>query len=213
MPQEGEARPVRHGLLDPYHQRVSPLHRASPTAKLVVAIVVVAGIVALPRSAWLAYGAAGLALLVLALVSRAPLGRLARRILVLEPFVVGVALLSLLQPGGLSIFLAAVTKSTLCISTMTLLVATTRFSDLLLSLVRLRVPRLLVTTLALMYRYLFVLLDEMATLERARRSRSFSHGRRAVWRSRAAVAGQLFVLTSERAERIYAAMCARGWRQ
>ena len=112
---------------------------------------------ALPRTAWIAYAAAALVLLVLTLISRVALRRLAKRVLVLEPLVLGVALLSLLQPDGLGIFLATVVKSTLCISAMALLVTTTRFSDVLLSLVRLRVPRLLVTTLALMYRYLFLL--------------------------------------------------------
>jgi cobalt/nickel transport system permease protein len=152
------------------------------------------------------------ALVALALVSRLALRHLIGRLLVVEPFVFGVALLSLLQPNGARIFLATVAKSTLCIFVMVLLVVTTRFSDILLSLVRLRVPRLLVTTLALMYRYLFLLVDEAATIQRARRSRTFSGSRWAAWRSLAAVIGQLFILTSERAERIYAAMCARGWK-
>jgi cobalt/nickel transport system permease protein len=176
------------------------------------AVVTVIGIVLLPKAAWAAYAAAGLALLALALISRLALRHLIGRLLVVEPFVVGVALLSLLQPNGVRIFFATVTKSTLCVFVMVLLVVTTRFSDILLSLVRLRVPRLLVTTLALMYRYLFLLTDEMATLQRARRSRTFSASRWPAWRSMAAVIGQLFILTAERAERIYAAMCARGWR-
>jgi energy-coupling factor transporter transmembrane protein EcfT len=47
---------------------------------------------------------------------------------------------------------------------------------------------------------------------RARRSRTFSRDRASVWRSSASVIAQLFVRSSERAERIYAAMCARGWK-
>jgi cobalt ECF transporter T component CbiQ len=199
-------------LLSPYRHQTGLLNRAPATAKLVCAVALVIGIVLIPRAAWVTYGVVGLALLVLALASRLSLSHLVRRLLVVEPFVVGVALLSLLQPGGTRIFLATVVKSTLCVFTMVLVVVSTRFSDILLALVRLRVPRLLVTTLALMYRYLFLLVDEAGTIQRARRSRTFSKSHGAAWRTRAAVIGQLFILTSERAERIYAAMCARGWK-
>ncbi len=73
-------------------------------------------------------------------------------------------------------------------------------------------PRLLVTVLALLYRYLFVILEESGRLARARRCRTFSRGRGAAWGSSAEIIARLFVRTSERAERVYAAMCARGWR-
>ena len=51
----------------------------------------------------------------------------------------------------------------------------------------------------------------MTRMLRARRSRTFAEVARARERVRA-VAGQLFVRASERAERVYLAMCARGWR-
>jgi cobalt/nickel transport system permease protein len=77
---------------------------------------------------------------------------------------------------------------------------------------RLGVPRLLVTILALLYRYLFVLIDEAERLNRARASRTFSSNRRKKWHMLASLIGQLFVRSTERAERIYAAMTARGWK-
>ena len=95
---------------------------------------------------------------------------------------------------------------------MVVLANTTPFADLLQVLRRAHVPALLVTTLALMYRYLFVLVDEARRMKRARMSRTFTAQRSVQWRTLATVVGQLFVRTTERAERIYAAMCARGWR-
>jgi cobalt/nickel transport system permease protein len=95
---------------------------------------------------------------------------------------------------------------------MLLLANTTPFSDLLRVLKRLHVPALLVTTLALMYRYLFVLIDEAQRMKRARTSRTFSSKRSWTWHMSATVISQLFIRASERAERIYDAMCARGWR-
>ena len=73
-------------------------------------------------------------------------------------------------------------------------------------------PALLLTTIALMYRYLFVLIEEAERMQRARTSRTLRARRAHAWRSTAALAGQLFLRSTERAERIYAAMCARGWR-
>jgi cobalt/nickel transport system permease protein len=95
---------------------------------------------------------------------------------------------------------------------MILLSNTTPFSEVLRVLRHVRVPALLITTLALMYRYLFVLVDEGERMKRAHACRSFVRQRRFRWRTMATVAGQLFIRSTERAERIYAAMCARGWR-
>jgi cobalt/nickel transport system permease protein len=202
---------VHHDLLSPYHHRPSAIHRLPAGVKLGGAILCVFAVVLMPRTAWLAYALVSAALLGVAILSGVPLRRLGKRLLVVEPFAVCVALLSLFQRNGLEIFLAMLTKSTICIICMVLLAATTRFSDVVRVLWRLRVPSLLVTTLALMYRYLFVLFDEMGRMLRARRSRTFSPGRSFAWRSSATVAAHLFVRASERAERIYAAMCARGW--
>jgi len=199
-------------LLSPYHHGESRVHRLPAWVKAALAAALVMTVVILPRDAWTGYAACAAFLALVAALARLPARALARRILLLEPFVLGVAALSLAQQGGAMVFLAMLTKSTLCLVTMVLLSSTTRFSDLLGVLWRLRVPALLVTSLALMYRYLSLLVDEAARMSRARRSRSFAAGRGLAWRGSASVAAQLFVRSSERAERVYAAMCARGWR-
>ena len=205
-------RPVHELLLNVYRHRASPIHHLPALSKLLGAAAGVSLAVLLPRTAWEAGAGMGAALLVIAFLSRVPLGFLGRRLLLVEPFAVGVALLALLQPDGWRVFLALLVKSTLCLSCVVLLNATTRFTDLLLAFRRLRVPSLLVMTLALMHRYLFVLAEERSRLLRARRSRTLVAGRRSVWRLTASVASQLFLRSSERAERVYSAMCARGWR-
>jgi cobalt/nickel transport system permease protein len=192
--------------------RESPVHHMPAVAKLVAALVVVMGTALMPRTqAWSLAAVAGVLVLVI-MLSRLPLIRIMARVLIVEPFVAGVALLSLLQPHGLGIFLGLITKSTLCIMAMMILTGTTPFSDLLDALRRLRVPGILVTTLALMYRYLFLLLDELERMRKARTSRTFSKRRFQLWHALSTTAAQLFIRTSLRAEHVYAAMCARGWR-
>jgi cobalt/nickel transport system permease protein len=55
-------------------------------------------------------------------------------------------------------------------------------------------------------------MDEAERMQRARASRTFTKRRFALWKVLGTVMGQLFVRSTERAERIYAAMCARGWK-
>ena len=134
------------------------------------------------------------------------------RLILLEPFALGIALMALFQENGGTVFLSILVRSTLCLFTARLLSNTTPFASLLRTMKRLGVPRLLVTIFALLYRYLFVLIDEAERLNRARASRTFTMSRRRKWHMLASLIGQLFVRSTERAERIYAAMTARGWK-
>jgi cobalt/nickel transport system permease protein len=199
-------------LLDPHRPIDSAVHRAPAAAKLAGALAVILGTLLAPPGTWWPFAVLGAALALVALLSRLPALLLLQRLLLLEPLVLGVALLAWLQPHGGVVFLTLVARSTLCLLAVLLLSLTTPFHDLLRVLRRLHVPALLVTTLALMHRYLAVLLDESQRMRRARASRTFVTSRRRTWHALASVAGQLFVRSSERAERIYAAMCARGWR-
>ncbi|MFH0907629.1 MAG: cobalt ECF transporter T component CbiQ [bacterium] len=203
---------MSHGLFSPYQHRASTVHRLPAAAKLGAALAVVLTTVALPRSAWTAFAALASMPLAAAVLSRVSLPLLFKRLLLIEPFVLGIALLSLFQRDGLQVFLAMIAKSTICVFCMIVLSMTTRFSDILAVLTRCRVPALLVTTLALMHRYMIVLADEMKRMIRARACRTFRPGRARAWWSSATVLAHLFVRTSERAERVYDAMCARGWK-
>ena len=202
-----------HEFLD-HHRRVeSPVHRLPAALKLASALIVVGTVIAVPLpQAWPLLGLTAAFLVFVGMASRLPWPFLARRLLLLEPFVLAVAVLSLFRPHGLASFLAMLVRSTICLMTMVLLSGTTPFVELLRALRRFCIPELLVSVVALMYRYLFVLLDESARVRRARSSRTFSSDRVRTWKSSAAIVGQLFVRSSARAERVYAAMCARGWR-
>lgn len=202
---------MRHDFLDRYSRLNTPIHRASAGLKVATALIVVGLLVAAPPAPNF-FLAVAFVLLVVALAARIPLRYLGQRLLWLEPFVIGVALLALWQPDGPKVFATIVIKSTLCLLTMVLLTSTTPFAELLRVARRVRVPALFVTTLALLYRYLFVLVDEAGRMQRARWARTFDRRRAAVWRNLGTVIGQLFVRSTERAERIYAAMLARGWK-
>ena len=202
---------MRHDLIDRYSRIDSPIHRLPAGFKLATALATVIVTVVLPAGRWDAYLAVALLLGAIAAASRIPPRFILRRLVTLEPVALGIAGLAFFQPHGGRIFVTMLAKTTLCLGTMILLSNTTPFAALLGVLKRARLPAILVSTLALMYRYLFVLADEAQRMRRARASRTFRPGRWWTWRALATVIGQLFVRSTERAERIYAAMTARGW--
>jgi len=203
---------MRHDFLDRYSRLDSPIHRLPTIVKLLGALGVVTASVSVSFThPWFFVMVAGL-LLILSAFTTIPWRFIFGRLVLLEPFALGIALMALLQENGGMLFLAILVKSTLCLLTVILLSNTTPFASLLQTMKRLGVPRLLVTILALMYRYLFVLIDEAERLNRARASRTFSASRTKKWHMLASLIGQLFVRSTERAERIYAAMTARGWK-
>ena len=199
-------------LLHDHSRRDSAVHRLPASVKLGAALAVVLATVLLPRTQFAPLWVIAAVLMVIVIASRLPVLSLLKRMLLLEPLVLGVAVLMLFQPGGGRVFAIVLLKTNLCLLATVLLSKTTPFTELLLVLKRLRVPWIFVTTLTLMHRYLFVLMDETERMRRARASRTFVRGRRFHWHLLASVLGQLFVRASERAERIYDAMCARGWK-
>jgi cobalt/nickel transport system permease protein len=188
------------------------MHRLPATWKTGIAFVIICVTVTGPANwtAW--YAAVSLLLLCGIALSGLPLGFLLKRLVVLSPFVLGVAVVNAFESVDRTRWLNVTVKSGLCLLTVVLISNTTPFNQLLRIMRHMRVPALLITTIALMHRYLFVLNDEAERMRRARLSRTFIGRRRFSWRTLASVVSQLFARASERAERIYDAMCARGWK-
>jgi cobalt ABC transporter, permease protein CbiQ len=203
---------MHHDFLDRYSRAVSPIHRISAAQKMLDAVCIIAAIITVPiHFAWFFIFLVAV-LMTIAVMSNIPKLFLLKRLLFLEPFVAGVAILALFHENGGIVFATIVIRSTLSLVTILLLTNTTPFAEMLQVLKKYHVSPTFITILALLYRYLFVLVDEMERMQRARLSRSFGKNNLRVWKMLSIVIGQLFIRSSERAERIYAAMCARGWK-
>jgi cobalt/nickel transport system permease protein len=107
---------------------------------------------------------------------------------------------------------AIVFRSLLAFLALIWLVNVMPFDQLLFTLRRLWVPEILIAMLAFMYRYVFVLWDELDRMRVARRARTFGDGALWLrWKASAQLIGMLLIRAMERAERVHGAMCARGW--
>ncbi len=224
-------------VFDRYRFGTSLIHRLDPRVKVVVTLLFIVSNVLLPDGAWPGFV---LALVWVLLVTRAaglPWDFALRRSFVALPFAL-VAVTTLFSlPGdpvvafrlgswslqindaGLLRFISILIRTLLSVMMAILLAATTPFPDMLHALRHLRLPSLLVAVIGFMYRYLFVLTDEVIRLLRARAARSgqlpgHKAGGTVLWRARVTgyMAGQLFVRSFERSERVYQAMLARGYR-
>ena len=221
---------------DRYHDHDSFIHRLDPRVKAVVTVVFIVSNALLPDGAWFAFGFAWLFLLLCNLLSKLGYTYTLKRSIIALPFAL-IAITALFSiPGkplssffflgmnltitdaGLLRFVSILIRSWLSVQMAILLAAVTRFPDLIHALEHLRVPAILTTIIAFLYRYLFVMTDEVLRLLRARESRSAAapgsrSGGGVMWRAKIAgnMAGQLFLRSYERSDRIYNAMLARGY--
>jgi cobalt/nickel transport system permease protein len=221
---------------DRYHAAESPLHRLDPRVKVLLTVAFIISNALLPDGAWLAFALAWLFVLAGNDMARLGLGYTFKRSFIAIPFALA-AISAVFSPlgsplfsfqflwmdltatdFGLMRFLSILVRSWLSVQIAILLVATTQFPDLVHAFEHLRVPRILTTIVAFLYRYLFVLTDEVFRLLRARQARSAGlpgkqQGRTIFWRAQVtgAMAGQLFLRSYERSDRIYNAMLARGY--
>jgi cobalt/nickel transport system permease protein len=187
------------------------MSRSSAVAlKLGSSLALILGVGALParRAGW---GLLAIPLLlIVALACRVEFRPLLRRTLKALPFLLGLSSLSLFQARGGPQFLSIFSKSLVSVGALQLLIATTPMPELIRALRRAHVPEVFCSTLALLSRYLFLIADESKRMRRARAGRTLRESRWALWRALGSSVGLLFVRSVRRAERVQAAMRARG---
>jgi len=101
-------------------------------------------------------------------------------------------------------------KMYLCVMAALLLVATTPFTELTAQLRRMHIPAVFVMVFEMTYRYIAVLLEEVHSMATAYRLRSGCK-KALEMRHMGPFIGQLMLRGFDRAERIHAAMCCRGY--
>ncbi len=221
---------------DHFHHKHSLIQDLDPRIKVLVTVAFILSNALLPDGSWPAFALAWLVLLVVNDQSDLGLGYTFKRSFVALPFAL-VAVSAIFSPLGEPLaewnlglitliptdfgvirFLSILVRSWLSVQMGILLVATTQFPDLIHAFEHLRLPRMLTTVIAFLFRYLFILTNEVFRILRARESRSAGlpgqrRGGSFIWRARTtgSMAGQLFLRSYDRSDRIYHAMISRGY--
>jgi len=225
-------------FLDPYQPRPSFVHALDPRVKFVITVAFILTCALTPTDAWPVFMLLFSLLLAAEILSELGIPYVLKRSLLAVPFVLAALPLIFTVPGdplavfpvgpwiltisaqGVERLLGITVKSWFSVQAAIIMSSTTPFPDLLLAMRAVRIPRLLVATVGLMWRYLFVLADEALRLMRARAARSgqseepgLRPGGSVAWRAKVAggMAGNLFLRGFERSDRIYTAMLARGY--
>lgn len=211
------------------------MHATDARLKFLLTVGFILALSLLPIGSYVALAIGWVAVLALAILAKIGPGRIIRGSFVALPFVfaafpllftkhgdpigsVDLGLFSLTLSGeGIRIVTTVTLKSWISVQAATLLVYTTTFHDLLEGLARLRLPKLMVAIISLMYRYLAVLTGEATRMMRARSARMATvEGARRPgirWQARVVgnMVGALFIRSYERSERVYLAMQSRGY--
>lgn len=210
-------------------------HRLPDLAKLIITFVVLAFVLSVPihgrvdaaaatvedvlasNTSWPIYGLLACVIFAGHSLAAIPLMYLVRRLALFLPMVVMLSIAvpaaeGFASPAGWAIMFSILFRSSLAFMAMLWLVNVLPFDRMLMTLRRVRVPEVLLSMLAFMHRYVFVLWDELNRMTSARKARTF--GKASLWfrwQTNARMVGTLLIRAMSRAERVHRAMCARGW--
>lgn len=197
------------GAIEAVAAKDSPVHRLDPRVKIVGLIGLVLVAVTLPTGAWPAFGALAALLVVLVALSRLNPVYVLRRMTIEVPFLLAAAVLPFTAEDGLALGATVALKVSISVLAMVILSSTTPFPSLLRGFELLKVPRLILTIVAFMWRYMHVLAAEVSRMQTARAARGYS----ANWLWQATSTGSLiatlFLRSLERGERVHLAMMGR----
>jgi cobalt/nickel transport system permease protein len=211
------------GTLDTLAYRDSWVHKLDPRIKLLTTLIFIITVASFDK-----YTVSGLLPffifpLTLILGGRLPAKFLLNKLLLVAPFAVLIGIFNplldqetMLQIGSWNIsggwvsFLSILLRFALTISSALILIATCSFPGICMALEKLGAPRIFTVQLLLLYRYLFVLIEEAIRMVRARALRSFN-GRGLGIKVFCQMISQLLLRTLDRAQRIHLAMLCRGF--
>ena len=204
----------------------SPVHRLDPRAKILGFLAVTVIAVSTPIAAWPVWAACAAVLLSVAVVARVPARVVWTRARVVLPLVVFVAaFMPFLRGGevvatlgplditreGLAVLGTVAAKAAIGTVSAVLLGATTSVPAIIRGLEAMRTPRLLTLIAALMYRYLFVIGEELRRMRAALAARAYRPRHLLQVAALGRMTTALFLRTFSRGERIHLAMLARGY--
>lgn len=209
--------------LDEMANQQTMIHRINPCMKLLTTIVFLIVVASFGK-----YEISGLFPMffypmVVMILGNLPVGPILQRILLALPFVLFIGVFNplldqvavmqvgpYLISGGWVSFISILLRFLLAVTGAVLLVATMGIDAIGMALLQLKVPQGFVIQLLFMYRYLYVLVEELIRTIRAYSLRSFQGSgiQYKVWGS---LLGQLLLRTIDRAGRIYQAMLCRGF--
>lgn len=211
------------GYLDRLSYQDTFIHRIDPRIKLITSLVFISSVVSFPKYAITGLLPFFIFPVLFLTIGDIPARFILKKMLIVSPFALFIGIFNplldgrpMFQVAGFTVaygwvsFASIMLKFSLTISMALLLIATTSFPGICFAMQKLGVPRTFVAQLLFLYRYIFVLVEEVMKIVRAREMRSF--GKRGhEMKHVIPLIGVLLIRTLDRGERIYQAMLARSF--
>jgi len=211
------------GRLDVLAQKNTRVHQLDPRVKVITTLLFIIYVVSFDK-----YEISGLLpffFFPAFLIGMAdlPFGYLLRKLAIVSPFVIFIGIFNplidrdiLFQIGTLQIsggwisLFSIILRFTLTVSAALLLIATTGFPAICMAFEKLGTPRIFAIQMLMLYRYLFILIEESIRMIRAYTLRSFAKKKmhHQVFKQ---LLGSLLLRTLDRAQRIHMAMLSRAF--
>ncbi|MEG1497718.1 MAG: cobalt ECF transporter T component CbiQ [Clostridiales bacterium] len=201
----------------------SPIHRLHPGVKIIITFTYLIAVLSFNR--YNLTGLIGLFFYPALIIPLAgiPFSAIIKRVIIALPFSLfaGISnliferttasyILGLPITYGVISFSTLMLKTLLCVSAVLILAATTGTFDLFGQLRRFKIPKVLVLTIMMTYRYIFLLLLEVANMTKAYHMRA-PNEKGIRMKDMGSFVGQLLLRCFDRSERIYVAMESRGF--
>jgi len=219
-----------HFYLDQHSGLNSLIHRLDPRTKIITIVIFIFAVITTPTLSVISFTGYAFLLMVIILISKIPPIFVFKRSLIVFPFVFMVAFfIPFFKEGevirsyslgvfdftvtydGLLIFWNVLIKSYLSVLCVIVFMASTRLPVFLKGLAALKIPQLFIMIISFMYRYIFVITDELMKMKQAKDSRTIKCSKLYNIKVLANMIVTLFIRSYERAERVYLAMCSRGF--
>lgn len=216
---------MHHSYIDQYSYQESIIHSLDGRVKVVSVVLYTIAVVTLPKDKLGELIPFFIFPILLIALGEIPWRFVLKHLLLVSPFILMVALFNPLYDqipiaigsweitrGWLTAFNLLI-KFCLTVMALVALVSTTPFSRLLGAFQSLGCPRIMILQLSFLYRYLFITIEEIHRMIRAREARSYARpfGLKRLFSSGGALVGALFFRSLQRAGQVYQAMCARGF--
>ncbi|KJJ84457.1 Cobalt ABC transporter CbiQ, permease subunit [Candidatus Omnitrophus magneticus] len=221
---------MHHSYLDKYSYIKSPIHRLDARVKTITFLIFILFIIFTAPDYYLSFLIYGLILSILITLSKIPLRFVVTKTLVLVPFVLMIAVFipffkqgeilaefsfygmkAEITGAGLIMFWAVIIKAYLSMLCVILLISTTVFTSFLKALEKLYMPKVFIMIMSFMYRYIFIILDELMKMNQAKLARGAKNRGWFNVKVLSNMLGVLFVRAYEKGENVYLAMNARGF--
>jgi cobalt/nickel transport system permease protein len=212
---------LRH--LDDLSRNNTLIHRIDPRVKVITTFIYIIFIVSFDKYEVSSIVPFALYPVILLSIGNIPILTIIKKMILVSPFAIFIGIFNpfidktpvleignLVVSGGAVSFISIMLRFALTVSTALILISVTGFNQICRALEKLGIPKIFVIQLMFLYRYIYVLGEELVRMNRARILRSVinTNIRFTVYKN---IIGCLLIRTLDRAQRIHLAMSCRGF--